>query len=81
MREYPFDIPIFPDNSPKEFKNACEKIERAFPDMEKAPLLVDVDGSTIQVYKQGNEEAVVYDNYDVGAVYVMSDIDIRAALS
>ena len=81
MRAYPYDISIFPDNSPREFKSACAKIERAFPAYNKEKLLVDVDGSTIQAYSQGDKEIVVYDDYDVGTVFALSDVDIRAALA
>ena len=80
MREYPFDISIYPDNSPSEFQKACERIEHAYPELIKERLLVDVDGSTIQIYKRDEEEVVIYDDYEVGAVFAMSDIDVRSAL-
>lgn len=45
--------------------------------MHKNELLVDVDGSNMQVFSYGNnKETVVYDDYDVGAVYVLSDINL-----
>jgi hypothetical protein len=81
MRAYPYDISIYPDNSPREFKSACEKIEQAFPEFRKERLLVDVDGSTIQAYTREDQEIVVYDCYDVGAVFALSDVDIGPALA
>lgn len=71
-----FDFTIHPDNSPTEFKQACNKIEALFPKAIKRKLLVDVDGSTIQLYSQDGNEISVYDDYDVGAVFVKSEIDL-----
>lgn len=76
MREYKFDYTIYPDNSSKKFKEACENIENHFVNISKEKLLVDVDGSTIQVYKFDTGEIAVYDDYDVGAVFVLSDADL-----
>ena len=74
--EYKFEYTIHPDNSSKEFKKACSKIETLLPNAIKSKLLIDVDGSTIQVYSQDEKKIVVYDDYDVGAVFVKSEIDL-----
>ena len=81
MRQYEYDFTIWRDNSPKKFKEACAQIERAYPNCTKKELLVDVDGSTIQVYYLGKKKVVVYDDYDVGAVYVLSDADLSNAIT
>lgn len=81
MRDYAFDYTIWKDNSPEQFKKACASIERAFPDVDKEKLLVDVDGSTVQVYALDGKEAVVFDDYDVGAVFAKSDFDLSAAFT
>ena len=44
--------------------------------MYKNKLLIDVDGSLIQTYKYNGKDIDVYDDYDVGAVYVKSEIDL-----
>ena len=80
MRKYQFDYTIYPDNSPQKFKSACLAIESTFPQFGKEKLLVDVDGSTIQVYTFKEEEIAIYDDYDVGAVYVLSDVDVSAVI-
>ncbi len=72
-----YDYSIYPDNSPEKFKLTCKKIEQAFPCAIKQKLLVDVDGSTIQVYKQDSKEIIVYDHYEIGAVFVLSDIPLE----
>lgn len=81
MRKYPFDYNIFPDNSPEVFKEACKKIEATLPPtFEKKKLLIDVDGSLIQVYSEEDKEVIVYDDYVIGAVYVNSDIELDDSL-
>ena len=74
MKTYEYNI--FPENSPEEFRIACLKIEKAYPNLEKEPLLTDVDGSKIQIYHIQNRKVIVYDDYEVGAVYVLSDLSI-----
>lgn len=75
MKTYEYDI--FPENSSKEFRTACLKIEKAYPNLEKELLLTDVDGSKIQIYHIQNRNVVVYDDYEVGAIYALSDFDIN----
>ena len=71
-----FDYTIHSDNSADKFKSACEKIEKAFPEAAKQKLLVDVDGSTIQTYTLGDKDIDIYDDYEVGAVYIKSEIEL-----
>ena len=42
----------------------------------KEKLLIDVDGSLIQVYMQGSNKITVQNDYMVGAVYVESEVEI-----
>lgn len=74
--EKKYDYNIAKDNSSESFKKTCAMIEQAYPQLTKDDLLVDVDGSTIQIYGTEPEEIIVYDDYDVGAVYVKSDVDL-----
>ena len=75
-KQYEFEYNVFYDNSPKEFKAACLEIEEKHPEAEKQKLLVDVDGSMIQTYTLGDKEIDVYDDYEVGAVYIKSEIEL-----
>jgi len=77
MKEYKYDYTIFPDNSPEKFKETCKRIENELTITKKKELLIDVDGSTIQSYYSDDKKIVVYDDYDVGVVYVLSDIDLK----
>ena len=71
-----YDYNICSDNSTEKFKMTCRKIENYFPNAEKRKLLVDVDGSTIQTYTVDGKDIDVYDDYDIGAVYVLSKIEL-----
>lgn len=81
MKQYPFDYNIFPNNSPEMFKDMCRKIEEHFPDAEKKKLLVDVDGTTVQSYMETGREIAVFDDYDIGAVFVQSEIDLKEIMA
>lgn len=76
-----FDYTIATQNNTSAFRDACIRIEHAFPSAEKKKLLVDVDGSTIQTYTVGGGDIDVFDDYDVGAVYVKSAVDLKDMFS
>ena len=70
-----FDYTVSAENDPKKFEETCFAIEKALTGF-KSELLIDVDGTTIQIYEKSGKHIKVYDDYDVGAVYVLSDVDI-----
>ena len=72
-----FDYNISKTASNSEFKNACAKIEQRFPDCKKDDLLIDVDGSLIQVYRKDNNKITVFNDYEVDAVFIESEIDMN----
>lgn len=76
-----YDYTIFPNNSKAHFEEACSKIEKAYPNIKKEKLLIDVDGSTIQTYTENNFDIDVYDDYDIGAVFIKSDVNLDTIFS
>ncbi len=76
MADIRYDYTVCPNNSPEKFKEACKIISGKYPNAVKNKLIVDVDGSTIQTYTEAGKDINVYDDYDVGAVYVQSEIDL-----
>lgn len=60
------------------FNKACADIESQFRDIEKEKLLVDVDGTQIQIYSKGSSRIKVYNDYEVDAVYVDSEISLSS---
>ena len=71
-----FDYTVYPNNSHEQFMRACGIIEQAYPHTTKHKLLVDVDGTTIQTYTKDGKDIDVFDDYDVGAVFVKSEVDL-----
>lgn len=72
-----FDYTIESNNSTTAFKKACEEIEHNLSPINKEKLLIDVDGSTIQEYHKEDKAVIVYDDYDIGAVYIKSEIELK----
>ena len=72
-----FRYVIHTDNSPKIFKETCKRVKEIFPDATEQKLLVDVDGSTIQTFTQEGKDIDVFDDYDIGIVFVQSEIEIQ----
>ena len=71
---FSYNIETVADNA--AFKRACAQIEAKMSGLTKADLLIDVDGSLVQVYNAKDGEIVVQNDYLVDAVYVDSEVDL-----
>lgn len=60
----------------KAFDHACALIETGIKDIGKEKVLVDVDGTQIQIYNAPNGKIKVYNDYEVDAVYIDSEVDL-----
>ena len=58
------------------FKRQCVAIEKHIPGLLKSELLVDVDGSETQEYFKDNKRITVHNSYYIGAVYIVSEIEL-----
>lgn len=58
------------------FNRICKKIESNIERLQKDKAIIDVDGSAIQVYKKDGKFIKVYNDYEVDAVYIDSEINI-----
>ena len=63
--------------SEKAFEKACGLIESHFKGISKEKPLEDVDGTTIQIYHKDDNSIKVYNDYEVDAVYVDSEIELK----
>lgn len=63
--------------SEKDFAKACQLIESHFKGINKEKVLEDVDGTTIQIYHKDYSSIKVYNDYEVDAVYVDSEIELK----
>lgn len=59
------------------FKNACIDLEKSVKISKKDKLLIDVDGTLIQIYNADGKKIKVVNDYEVDAVYIDSDIDLK----
>lgn len=75
---YKYNISKSASNS--EFKNICDIIEKTIKDIKSEKPIVDVDGSVIKIYSRSDLSIKVYNDYEVDAVYVDSDIDLSSIL-
>lgn len=72
-----FSYTVSKTASENAFAKACSSIESHFKGIDKEKPLVDVDGSTIQIYRKGKASIKVYNDYEVDAVYVDSEVDLK----
>ncbi|MEG1501586.1 MAG: hypothetical protein RR396_06470 [Clostridiales bacterium] len=73
-----FDYTLCGYNNNDIFYGACKKIEQAILDIKKEKLLIDVDDSLLQKYILDGKRIIVQNDFEVGAVYIQSDIDLSA---
>ena len=77
MSKFLYDYTICKKTDNKEFYSACEKIEGLVHDIRvKNELLIDVDGSFIQVYETPRGKITVFNDFDVDAVYIKSEFEL-----
>lgn len=75
---YEYNISKFASN--RAFKNICDIIEKTIKNINTEKPIVDVDGLVIKIYSSGNLSIKVYNDYEVDAVYIDSDIDLSSIL-
>lgn len=61
----------------KAFNSICSSIESNINIKEKANCLYDVDGSQIQIYETDEGLIKVYNDYEVDAVYIDSEVNLE----
>ncbi len=76
MDKYAFDYTLSPEIDDVIFNDACIKINKQFGYMKKQKGLVNIDSAFIQVFEDDNNVIVVFNDYDVGAVYVKSTVNL-----
>ena len=71
-----FNYTVAKEADNKAFLNACAKIEKEVKPLKKEKLLVDVDGSLIQVYYTDNKKIKVLNDYEIDAVYIEAEKEL-----
>lgn len=60
----------------EKFNSVCNKIESTVEGLHKEETIMEVDGSAIQIYKKNGKSIKVFNDYEVDAVYIDSEINI-----
>ena len=71
-----FNYTVAKEADNKAFLNACEKIEKEFKPLKKDNVLIDIDGTLIQVYYAENKKIKIFNDYEVDAVYIESEKEL-----
>lgn len=61
----------------KAFEDICTLIESKVTNIKKEKVLEDVEGTQIQIYNASGGKIKVYNDYEVDAVYIDSEIDLK----
>lgn len=64
--------------SEKAFAEACRLIESHFKGISKEKKIEDVDGTAIQLYQKDAKKIKVFNDYEVDAVYIDSEIELNS---
>lgn len=72
-----FSYNIAKNANQEVFKNACGSIKSKIKDIREEYQLVDVDGTQIQIYSTADGKIKIYNDYEVDAVYVESEINLQ----
>lgn len=79
-RNYRYSYAIRPENDEKAFLKTRKLIGKSIKGLKKEKLITDVDGSHVQLYYLDDQKIAVYNDFDIGAVYVNSDIPLEEIL-
>lgn len=72
-----FDYPIYSVADEQIFEKQCAALEKHIPNLIKVKLLIDVEGSKIQIYEYLGHEIRVHNNYFTNEVNVVSEIELE----
>lgn len=79
-QKYQYSYNINESANEEDFFVCCKLIEKNLPGVKKEKLLIDVDGSLIQIYHYANKKIVIFDDYYVDAVYINSNVKLDAII-
>lgn len=75
-----YDKTYYPYANQDKFIKVCAEVESKVPNLMKDRLLQDVDGSNIQSYNYNGKAITIFDDYEVDAIYLESEIDLTEYL-
>lgn len=76
-KKYEYDYTICTEFDEDIFNRQCKALEQHIHGIKKGLFLHDVDNSKLQYYDIGGKELRVVNDFQIGAVYIDSDIELR----
>lgn len=73
-RAYSYTLSMNVDEA--KFQDACRIVSENYPEFTKDQILIDVDGSELQRFRNGNRIIEINNDCEVYALYIDSDIDL-----
>lgn len=74
-----YEYNLYKEADNKSFYSAVKNVEKSFPNLKKHRLIVDVDGSLIQIFSNEEKEMIkLYNDYETDAVYAISKLNLDA---
>lgn len=71
-----YDYNICTEADERLFHLQCKALEKHIPGLVKGDFLIDVDGSMTQIYYFNSKEISVHNSYYIGALYIVSEIEL-----
>ena len=71
-----FEYTIYTVPDEDVYRRQCRALETNIPGLRKIYELDDADGSLISIYKKDSKEIKVSNDYQVGGVFIDSEIDL-----
>ena len=72
---------LYYKNDNAMFYELCSLVEKEFPGYDKDKLLIDVDGSLVQAYFQGDKQIVIINGIDWGYIFARANVDLSKFVS
>lgn len=76
MKDYNYSYTICDCYDSEIFMKQCKTFEEKIPGIKKIDSYVDVDGTEVCKYSIEGKEVVIKNDYQVGAVYVDSCVEL-----
>lgn len=76
-KDYKYDYTICTEFNEDIFSMQCSALEENIPGIKKGLFLHDVNDTKIQFYSVDGNEIKIVNDFDVDAVYIDSDIELR----
>ena len=72
---------LYYKNDNDRFYEICRLLEKDYPEFEKQKELIDVDGSIVQAYFNGEKQIIVINGMDWDCIFARANINLKEFVS